>query len=285
MDSGNLKRENRGILGSGWRCNINPSTGRYFPLKYLFRTCLKINHSHTTLFMSMCSQERERERGGGGDMALHVQAASQDWAAVSPVWPCMCRQHHRTGLPCHLYGPACAGSITGLGCHVTCMALHVQAASQDWAAVSPVWPCMCRQHHRTGLPCHLYGPACAQDWAAVSPVWPCMCRQHHRTGLPCHLYGPACAGSITGLGWAGLYYFKYLANLCNISVEERLDLVEIFFSDLSLRCTVRDCLKIVPDYFRLAKKLNKGKGSLQVCVCQETEQREGFSSGMGLPRN
>ena len=128
------------------------------------------------------------------------------------------------------------------------MALHVQAASQDWAAVSPVWPCM---------------------WAAVSPVWPCMCRQHHRTGL----------------GWAGLYYFKDLANLCNISVEERLDLVEIFFSDLSLRCTVRDCLKIVPDYFRLAKKLNKGKGSLQVCVCQETEQREGFSSGMGLPRN
>lgn len=54
---------------------------------------------------------------------------------------------------------------------------------------------------------------------------------------------------------------------CVISfAEERLDLVEIFFLDLSLRCTVRDCLKIVPDYFRLAKKLNKGKGSLQVRI-------------------
>ena len=47
-------------------------------------------------------------------------------------------------------------------------------------------------------------------------------------------------------------------------VEERLDLVEILFLDLSLRCTLRDCLKIVPDYFRLSKKLSKGKGSLQV---------------------
>ena len=41
---------------------LNPPTGRYFPLKRLFGTCLKnffINHSHTaaTLFMSVCSQE------------------------------------------------------------------------------------------------------------------------------------------------------------------------------------------------------------------------------------
>ncbi len=46
--------------------------------------------------------------------------------------------------------------------------------------------------------------------------------------------------------------------------EERLDLVESFLSDLSLRRTLQDCLKIVPDYFRLSKKINRGKGSLQV---------------------
>ena len=46
--------------------------------------------------------------------------------------------------------------------------------------------------------------------------------------------------------------------------EERLDLVEIFFHDLSVRRTVQDYLKLVPDYFWLAKKIRKGKGSLQV---------------------
>lgn len=60
---------------------------------------------------------------------------------------------------------------------------------------------------------------------------------------------------------------KHAVFSLNCSIEERLDLVEIFFSDLSVRRTVQDCLKVVPDYFRLAKKLNKGKGSLQVIFC------------------
>ena len=39
---------------------FNPSTGRYFPSKYLFGTCSKnflIEHSIATLFVSVCSQE------------------------------------------------------------------------------------------------------------------------------------------------------------------------------------------------------------------------------------
>lgn len=49
-------------------------------------------------------------------------------------------------------------------------------------------------------------------------------------------------------------------------IEERLDVVEILSSDLAMRRSLQDCLKIIPDYFRLAKKLNKGKGSLQDVV-------------------
>lgn len=58
-------------------------------------------------------------------------------------------------------------------------------------------------------------------------------------------------------------YVLVLITMC-IHTEERLDLVEAFVSDLSLRRTLQDCLKIVPDYFRLSKKINRGKGSLQV---------------------
>lgn len=56
----------------------------------------------------------------------------------------------------------------------------------------------------------------------------------------------------------------FLALYVIIYVEERLDVVEILSSDLAMRRSLQDCLKIIPDYFRLAKKLNKGKGSLQV---------------------
>ena len=41
-------------------------------------------------------------------------------------------------------------------------------------------------------------------------------------------------------------------------------MVEILMSDLSLRRSVHSCLKAVPDYFRLAKKIHRGKGTLQV---------------------
>lgn len=68
-----------------------------------------------------------------------------------------------------------------------------------------------------------------------------------------------------GMYVVSLYCFSFISNI--LFAEERLDLVEIFFSDLSLRRTLQDCLKIVPDYFRLAKKVNKGKGSLQVRTC------------------
>ena len=42
---------------------LNPSAGRYFPLKYLFGTCLNnflINHSHTVLLLHICQCEAER---------------------------------------------------------------------------------------------------------------------------------------------------------------------------------------------------------------------------------
>ena len=42
---------------------INPSTGRYFPLKNLFGTCLKnflINHSHTALLLHICQYVAKR---------------------------------------------------------------------------------------------------------------------------------------------------------------------------------------------------------------------------------
>ena len=57
---------------------LNPSAGRYFPLKYLFGTCLNnflINHSHTVLLLHIC--QCEAEMGGFkkyifGDVVLSV---------------------------------------------------------------------------------------------------------------------------------------------------------------------------------------------------------------------
>ena len=47
--------------------------------------------------------------------------------------------------------------------------------------------------------------------------------------------------------------------------EERLDVVEAFFSDTSLRHTIReDHLKCFPDLYRVIKKLQRGKGALVV---------------------
>ena len=47
---------------------------------------------------------------------------------------------------------------------------------------------------------------------------------------------------------------------------ERQDIVEIFVDNVPLRHTLQDkTLKCLPDFFRLTKKLQKGKGSLQVC--------------------
>ena len=48
---------------------------------------------------------------------------------------------------------------------------------------------------------------------------------------------------------------------------ERQDIVEIFVDNIPLCHTVQDkSLKCLPDFFRLTNKLQKGKGSLQVCL-------------------
>ena len=50
---------------------INPSAGRYFPLKYLFGTCLNnflLNHSHTVLLLHLCQCEAER----WGDLKKYI---------------------------------------------------------------------------------------------------------------------------------------------------------------------------------------------------------------------
>ena len=71
-------------------------------------------------------------------------------------------------------------------------------------------------------------------------------------------------------------YVESGALVCSMLLEERLDIVEVLFSDLSLRRNVQLCLKAMPDYFRLTKKINRGKGTLQVSsilqlldVCKE----------------
>ena len=59
--------------------SINPSPGRYFPLKYLFGTCLNnllINHSHTVLLLHICQCEAER----WGDLKKNI------FGDVVPDW-------------------------------------------------------------------------------------------------------------------------------------------------------------------------------------------------------
>lgn len=57
-------------------------------------------------------------------------------------------------------------------------------------------------------------------------------------------------------------YYMYMYSY---TLEERLDIVEAFHEDTSLRHTVRDNhLKCLPDLYRIMKKLQKGKGALVV---------------------
>ena len=61
---------------------LSPSAGRYFPLKYLFGTCLNnflINHSLTVLLLHLCQCEAER----WGDLKKYI-------------WRC-CTKCYRTG--------------------------------------------------------------------------------------------------------------------------------------------------------------------------------------------
>ena len=53
----------------------------------------------------------------------------------------------------------------------------------------------------------------------------------------------------------------------NYTVGERLDIVEAFLENASLCHSVRkNFMKVFPDLYRVMKKLQKGKGSLMVCL-------------------
>ena len=46
--------------------------------------------------------------------------------------------------------------------------------------------------------------------------------------------------------------------------EERLDLVETFFSDTSLRTSLQGELRHIPDFHRISRRMASHKASLQV---------------------
>ena len=68
-------------------------------------------------------------------------------------------------------------------------------------------------------------------------------------------------------GWIDGWIIEWCVHLFIFS-EERLDIVETFYNDTTLRHTLReDHLKYIPDLHRVLKKLQRGKGALQVSNC------------------
>lgn len=55
------------------------------------------------------------------------------------------------------------------------------------------------------------------------------------------------------------YYYSIL-----LYIVERQDVVEVFVDNVALCQAIQDVFKILPDFFRLVKKFQQGKGTLQV---------------------